>query len=104
MTSEQFQFVAHETLREGQMRMIQDGNEALEKEGYLFAAAPTGIGKTAAALSSTLTYAYNHPEGGKKVLFLTGRQSQHRIVVDSVRRINERIGRNQIKLVDMIGR
>lgn len=104
VTPEEFQFVAHETLREGQMRMIHDGNEALEKEGYLFAAAPTGIGKTAAALSSTLTYAYNHPEGGKKVLFLTGRQSQHRIVVDSVRKINERIGRNQIKLVDMIGR
>ena len=68
VTPDTFQFVAHETLREGQMQMIHDGNEALEKEGYLFAAAPTGIGKTAAALSSTLTYAFNHPEGEKKVL------------------------------------
>jgi len=104
VTPHTFQFVAHESLRESQKRMIQDGNRVLEESGYLFAAAPTGIGKTAAALSSTLSFAKNHADGAKKVLFLTGRQSQHRIVVDSVRRINERLGSNEIKLVDLIGR
>ncbi len=105
MTAPEFEFLAHETLREGQVRMIRDGNEVLENKGFLFAAAPTGIGKTAAALSSALFAAKNHPEGEKKLLFLTGRQSQHRIVVDSVRKINEQLESNEsIKLVDMIGR
>ncbi len=36
-------------------------------------------------------------------MFLTPRQSQHRIVVDTVRRINELRGEQKITLVDMIG-
>ncbi len=105
VTAQEFEFVAHDTLREGQAKMIEDGNIVLQKNGFLFAAAPTGIGKTAASLSSSLSAAKNHPEGKKKILFLTGRQSQHRIVVDSVKKINEKILlSDQIKLVDMIGR
>ena len=105
MAAEDFEFVAHNDLRESQVKMIEDGNKVLKNSGFLFAAAPTGIGKTAAALSSSLSAAKNHPHGQKKVLFLTGRQSQHRIVVDSVRKINEKIESSEsIKLVDMIGR
>ena len=103
MAAEDFEFVAHDNLREGQAKMIEDGNKVLKKSGFLFAAAPTGIGKTAAALSSSLSAAKNHPDGQKKVLFLTGRQSQHRIVVDSVRKINQKMkSKEPIKLVDMI--
>tara|TARA_X000001036_G_scaffold440098_1_gene494404 strand:+ start:643 stop:2652 length:2010 start_codon:yes stop_codon:yes gene_type:complete len=105
MAAEDFEFVAHDNLREGQAKMIEDGNKVLKNSGFLFAAAPTGIGKTAAALSSSLTAAKNHPDGQKKVLFLTGRQSQHRIVVDSVKKINKKMSsKDSIKLVDMIGR
>ena len=105
VATQDFEFLAHENLREGQASMIEDGNNVLKNNGFLFAAAPTGIGKTAAALSSSLSAAKNHAEGEKKILFLTGRQSQHRIVVDSVRKINEKIDANDsIKLVDMIGR
>lgn len=105
MAGEDFEFVAHDNLRESQIKMIEDGNKVLKNSGFLFAAAPTGIGKTAAALSSSLSAAKNHPDGQKKVLFLTGRQSQHRIVVDSVRKINQKMNSNDpIKLVDMIGR
>ena len=101
MAAEDFEFVAHDNLREGQAKMIEDGNKVLKNSGFLFAAAPTGIGKTAAALSSSLTAAKNHPDGQKKVLFLTGRQSQHRIVVDSVKKINKKMSSNDsIKLVD----
>ena len=101
-------FFAHETPRESQRRMIDDGIETLKEGGFLLAAAPTGIGKTAAALASSLTVA-NHYSFGKeipKILFLTGRQSQHRIVVDTIREINNRIpqGFSKIKLVDIIGR
>ena len=105
MAPEDFEFVAHDNLRDAQAKMIEDGNNVLKNDGFLFAAAPTGIGKTAAALSSSLTAAKNHPDGQKKVLFLTGRQSQHRIVVDSVKKINQKIDPSvTIKLVDMIGR
>ena len=41
-----------------------------------------------------------------KIIFMTGRQSQHRIVVDTVRQINSRIpeGIPKITLIDIIGR
>ena len=72
------------------------------------AAAPTGIGKTAAALSSALAVSnlYNTKPEIPKILFLTGRQSQHRIVVDTVREINKGLpsGFSKIRLVDIIGR
>ena len=41
-------FVAHDKLRSAQIKMITEGMICLEEEGFLFAAAPTGIGKTAA--------------------------------------------------------
>ena len=103
-----YSFFAHENPRESQTGMIRDGIEALRKGDILLAAAPTGIGKTAASLASALV-AVNSlstaPET-KKILFLTGRQSQHRIVVDTIRDINKRIppGTPRVRLVDIIGR
>jgi DNA excision repair protein ERCC-2 len=84
--------------------MINDGFNAISEGGFLLANAPTGIGKTAAALAAALTVARSRT--GARVLFLTGRQSQHRIVVDTVRKINGRQkgdGRD-VTLVDIIGR
>ena len=82
-------FLAHDSLREGQVDMINDGFKVISEGGFLLANAPTGIGKTAASLAAALTVARSRT--GARVLFLTGRQSQHRIVVDTVRRINEMI-------------
>ncbi|MDG1541023.1 MAG: ATP-dependent DNA helicase [Candidatus Thalassarchaeaceae archaeon] len=100
-------FFAHETPRESQIGMISDGIDSLKNEGFLLAAAPTGIGKTAAALASALNAA-NQSENAEipKILFLTGRQSQHRIVVDTIREINKRLpsGFSRVKVVDIIGR
>ena len=76
-------FLAHSTLRDGQINMVNDGYNALTNGGFLLANAPTGIGKTAASLAAALTIARSR--AGTQVLFLTGRQSQHRIVVDTVR-------------------
>ena len=97
-------FLAHDVLRDGQISMINDGLEVMSNEGFLLANAPTGIGKTAAALASALTVARTGE--GKHVIFMTGRQSQHRIVVDTVHNINNRLDENESKvaLVDMIGR
>ena len=83
-------FLAHDELREAQGEMIVDGIAALGAGGFLLASAPTGIGKTAAALAAALDASRKSPES-KVVMFLTGRQSQHRIVVDTVRRINRNL-------------
>ena len=97
-------FVAHRNLREAQLEMIRDGFTAIEGGGFHLASAPTGIGKTAAALAASLEVSKSR-EGPTTVMFLTGRQSQHKIVVDTVRKINNRIGQEEekISLVDMIG-
>ena len=52
-------FVAHEKLRSAQEKMITEGIFALEKEGFLFAAAPTGNGKTAASLAAAIEISRN---------------------------------------------
>ena len=101
-------FFAHDSPRESQIAMISDGVKVLRDGGFLLASAPTGIGKTAAALASALSVAnlYSTSSETPKILFLTGRQSQHRIVVDTIREINKRIpeGFSKVKLVDIIGR
>ena len=101
-------FFAHDEMRKSQKEMISDGIEMLKGRGFLLAAAPTGIGKTAAALASSLavTNLYNTNPIIPKILFLTGRQSQHRIVVETVKEINNRIphGFSKIRLVDIVGR
>ena len=101
-------FFAHESPRESQKEMIADGINALKDGCFLLAAAPTGIGKTAAALASALKVANLYSTGSEtpKILFLTGRQSQHRIVVDTIREINRRMSQefSKMRLVDIIGR
>lgn len=99
----QMQFLAHESPRPGQLEMIQDGMAALKQGHFHLAAAPTGIGKTAASLAAALQVASEHSIK-KTVFFLTSRQTQHRIVVDTVRRINQRRkGMTPVRLVDMVG-
>jgi len=101
-------FFAHESPRESQKEMIADGINALKDGHFLLAAAPTGIGKTAAALASALKVANLYSTGSEtpKILFLTGRQSQHRIVVDTIREVNRRMSQefSKMRLVDIIGR
>ncbi|MBO57483.1 MAG: hypothetical protein CMA77_00585 [Euryarchaeota archaeon] len=97
-------YLAHDELRPGQSEMIDLAYNSLSKGGYHLACAPTGIGKTAASLSSALDVAFESEEE-RTIFFLTGRQSQHRIVVETVRRINnrKREGEKKIRLIDMIG-
>ena len=95
-------WLAHPKPREGQIEMIASCLETLQKGGANLASAPTGIGKTAAALAAALEFANSGPQR-KTVMFLTPRQSQHKIVVDTVRRINEISDHEKISLVDMIG-
>lgn len=98
------EFFAHKDLRNSQKEMLLDSIDVLEENGFLIASAPTGIGKTAASLAAALKIK-NKSTNGKKILFLTGRQSQHKIVVDTIKKINQKVSNElQIKLTDMIGR
>jgi DNA excision repair protein ERCC-2 len=97
-------YLAHDELRPGQDDMIEAAFAAYTETGSHLAAAPTGIGKTAAALSAAFDAATKSPHR-RIVFFLTGRQSQHRIVVETVRGINSRRpdGQRKIGLVDLVG-
>ena len=101
----EFPFLAHSEPRPGQIDMIRECRESLKKNGHHLAAAPTGIGKTAAAVAAALEVALESTEK-PHILFLTGRQSQHKIVIDTIRKINSMIEgvKRPIKVVDIIGR
>jgi DNA excision repair protein ERCC-2 len=93
-------FFPYETLRDGQSKMIESVRQTLEKRGSIVINAPTGIGKTSAALAPALDYAL---QNDKKVFFLTSRQTQHRIALSTVKAISNKTGKN-IKCIDIIGR
>ena len=101
--SDDIRYLAHEEARPGQLEMIHDCLKALQQGGHHLAAAPTGIGKTAAALAAAIDAART-ANGPRTIFFLTSRQSQHKIVVDTVRRINaRRPPQEKVRLVDMVG-
>lgn len=102
--AEAMTYLGHDAFRPSQESMILHSIDAFERGGQHLAAAPTGIGKTAAALSAALTHAKTCGES-RTVFFLTGRQSQHRIVIETLRNINKKLGANdRIRAVDLIGR
>ncbi len=90
----------YDTIREGQKRFTRDVTMAVQGGKHLIAQAPTGIGKTAAALAPALHYALEHK---KTVMFLTSRKSQHRIAVETLRRITELRGA-KFGLVDLVAK
>ncbi len=87
-----------ENIREGQRQFLDDSREALQNRKIILAHAPTGIGKTAVALTAAIERAR---ETGKKVFFLTSKQSQHRIAVETLKGI-KRLA--PIRAVDIISK
>ncbi|TLZ74374.1 MAG: hypothetical protein E6K06_00760, partial [Methanobacteriota archaeon] len=88
-----------ERVRAGQADFLADARRALADGRHLLAHAPTGIGKTAVALVASLEVALR---ANKLVLFLTSRQSHHRIAIETVRRIEAKGPR--IATVDLIAK
>ncbi|MEA3559654.1 MAG: ATP-dependent DNA helicase [Candidatus Thermoplasmatota archaeon] len=89
-----------ETVREGQLQFMEDVKKAFDEGRFLLANVPTGIGKTAAVLSPAVQVALSE---GKLVLFMTSKQSQHKIAVETLRSLSIRTGR-KIKVVDIISK
>lgn len=97
-------------MREGQREFYLDAKEAAEGGMVLLANAPTGIGKTAAALSAVLESAI---PAGRKVLFITNRSSHHLQAMEEMRKINSkraaelgrlRFGMQKALAIDKIGK
>ncbi|MDD1768705.1 MAG: DEAD/DEAH box helicase family protein, partial [Methanomassiliicoccales archaeon] len=88
----------HDVLRKGQDQFLENARECIDNRIHLLAHAPTGLGKTAVSLSAALETTLN--EDGF-VLFLTSRQSQHDIAIETLKRIWKK---RRIGVVDLIGR
>ncbi len=71
-------------IRPGQDAFLRDARAALRAGKHLLANAPTGIGKTAVALTAALEVAEAE---GKLVVFLTSKQSQHHVAIETLRRM-----------------
>lgn len=86
--------------REHQGRMMDDIYAALEKKRSVLVNAPTGIGKTDAALGAALTYSFDKD---MSVFFLTPKISQHGIVVKALAGISRKFGM-RLNFVDLVGK
>ncbi len=76
-----------EKKRKYQDEMIRDIQEAVDNNKVLLIHAPTGIGKTVASLSSILPYVLNSE---LKLFFVTSKNIQHKIVVETIEKIEEK--------------
>ncbi|MFW6014619.1 MAG: ATP-dependent DNA helicase [Candidatus Nanoarchaeia archaeon] len=98
--NELLNFFPFDEARAQQKEFIIELASALEQGKGFVAHAPTGIGKTAAVLTPVISYALKN---NKNVFFLTSRQTQHKIALETLEKIKEK---NNIKLgvTDIIGR
>jgi len=86
-------------IRKGQREFLNDARQAIREGKHLLAHAPTGIGKTAVALTASLEYSL---EKGLLVFFLTSKQSQHRIAIETLQRMKDQGG--EIAAIDIISK
>ncbi len=75
--------------------MLDDCRAAFAAGKHLLAHAPTGLGKTAAALTAAIEVAR---ERGLLVVALTSRQTQHAIFVETLKLIHARLSATAINL------
>jgi DNA excision repair protein ERCC-2 len=90
----------HETVRDQQDQLISGVLEAIDKKGQLVVHAPTGLGKTAAALAPAIERAITL---NKVVIFMTSRLTQHALALETVSKIRQRHN-VYIPVVDLVGK
>ncbi|MDO9538249.1 MAG: helicase C-terminal domain-containing protein [Thermoplasmata archaeon] len=93
-------FFPYPKVRIGQDEFIKDVAKSIAQKKHLLAYAPTGIGKTVAALAPAVEASIKM---GKVVCFLTSKQSQHHIAVETLRQMKTTSG-EKIKVVDLISK
>ena len=80
----------HKEIRDAQDALIKKIDEVVKSKKNLLVHAPTGLGKTAAALSPALTHILKKDNKNLTIYFLTSRHTQHKIVIDTLKKINEK--------------
>ena len=88
------------SMRDVQKDMISDVWKCLNEKKHIIMHAPTGIGKTVSAIAPALAFAVKN---NLSIFFLTSRQTQHRIVVETLRHIKQKFG-IEIECADIIGK
>src|SRR3989338_2286557 len=92
----------HTEYRKIQEAFMNQVYTTLQNKGQLLVHAPTGIGKTASALSPALTYVIKENKS-KTVFFLTSRNTQHLIAVETLKKIKTKFNLDLVA-VDIIGK
>lgn len=80
-------YFPHEEIRHIQDELIEKVLFALNNKKNLIVHAPTGLGKTAATLAPALAFTKTKD---LTIFFLTSRHTQHKIVVDTLRKIKKK--------------
>ena len=93
-------YFPYDRVRSEQQEFVKDTAYAVREKKIFLAHAPTGLGKTVSTLAPALSYAI---ENDKKVFFLTPKISQHEIVLETAKMMNERF-KLDIKAIDLVGR
>lgn len=89
-----------EKQRKHQDKMINDIYASLGEKKSIIINAPTGIGKTDASISASLTYAL---QNNLNIFFLTPKISQHKIVIESLKGLNEKF-KLGLRYIDIVGK
>ena len=82
-------FFPYENIRNSQRQLVSDIYEAIKGRNHIIAHAPTGLGKTVASLAPALALAEKED---LLVMFLTSRNTQHRIAVETASLIKNKFG------------
>lgn len=90
----------HNEIRNIQEELIMDIVSALGSKKNIIVHAPTGLGKTAAALSPCLKFAIDN---GLNIFFLTSRHTQHMIAIETLKEIQRKY-KEEFNVADIIGK
>ncbi len=82
-------------IRDGQKQFMKDAERTFNHHDNLIAHAPTGIGKTAAVL----TAAVKNKNKEEKIFFLTSKQSQHHIAIETIKKMPD-----DVNAIDVISK
>ncbi len=96
-------FFSHDQVRPSQSDLINLLLTGFKEKKSVIAHAPTGLGKTAAALSAALSFTLAHKEQNYIIFFVTPKHTQHRIAVETLQILKKKYNLD-LRVTDLIGK